>query len=61
MGIEPGIVSRHRNRIMSFCCAVPPKKDSDRVISQENLHKFLNAVNEHLEKYPDYMPDYAIL
>ena len=50
-----------KNRIMSFCCAVPPKKDSDRVISQENLHKFLSAVQKHLEKYPDYMPDYAIL
>ena len=50
-----------KQRIMSFCFARPPKKDSDRIISSENLHKFLNAVHEHLEKYPDYMPDYAIL
>ncbi len=50
-----------KNRIMSFCCAAPPKKDSERIISLDDLHKFLLSVNEHLEKYPDYMPDYAIL
>ena len=43
-----------RKRIMSFCCALPP-------ISLNDLRKFLNSVHEHLEKYPDYMPDYAIL
>ncbi len=50
-----------KSRIRSFCCAAPPKKDSDRVLSREDLHKFLSAVKNHLEKYPNYMPDYAIL
>ncbi|HCM92070.1 MAG TPA: hypothetical protein DIS78_05870 [Lachnospiraceae bacterium] len=50
-----------KKRIMSFCCTLPPKKDSERIISLDDLHKFLNSVHVHLEKYPDYMPDYAIL
>ena len=50
-----------KNRIMSFCCAAPPKKDSERVISSDDLHKLLNAIHTHLELSPDYMPDYAIL
>ena len=50
-----------KNRIMSFCCSIPPKKDHERIISIDDLHKFLNAIHEHLEKYPEYMPDYAIL
>ncbi|MBO4266428.1 MAG: tyrosine-type recombinase/integrase [Lachnospiraceae bacterium] len=48
-------------RIMSFCCAVPPKKDSERIISLDDLHKFLGSVHAHLNSYPGYMPDYAIL
>ena len=47
--------------IMSFCCARPPKKDSDRIISAEDLRKFLCAIHAHLERCPGYMPDYAIL
>ncbi len=50
-----------KKRIMSFCCAVPPKKDSERTISFEDLQKFIQSVNDHLAKYPNYMPDYAIL
>lgn len=50
-----------KKRIMSFCCALPPKEDSDRIISLDDLHRFLSSIHEHLEKYPDYMPDYAIL
>ena len=50
-----------KRRIMSFCCTVSPKKDSERIISLDDLHKFLNSVHAHLEKYPAYMPDYAIL
>ena len=50
-----------KNRIMSFCCALPPKKDCERIIPLDDLHRFLTAVHEHLGKYPGYMPDYAIL
>lgn len=50
-----------KDRIMSFCCAVPTKKDSERIIPFDDLQKFIQSVNEHLAKYPDYTPDYAIL
>ena len=49
-----------RALLLATCTFVPPKADSDRVLSLEELTKLIEAVWAHEKKHPTYMPDYAI-
>ena len=49
-----------RALLLAACTFVPPKADSDRVLSLEELTKLQDAVWAHEAKHPSYMADYAI-
>lgn len=49
-----------RSLILSVCTFVPPKSDSDRVLSKSEWLKLWKQVLYMQDKYPDYMPNYAI-
>ncbi len=49
-----------RSLILSVCTFVQPKDDSDRVLNRTELVQLREQVLYMQQKYPDYMPNYAI-
>ena len=49
-----------RSLILSVCTFVPPKDDSDRVLTRTEFIELREHVLSMQDKYPDYMPNYAI-
>lgn len=49
-----------KNLLLSLCTFVPPKSDSDRILTVDEMTKLQEATRRHEAEYPLYMPDYAI-
>lgn len=46
--------------LLSLCVYTPPKNDSDRILTVDEMSKLQEATKKHEAEYPLYMPDYAI-
>lgn len=46
--------------LLSMCVYTPPKSDSDRILTVDEMSKLQSATQKHAAEYPPYMPDYAI-
>lgn len=46
--------------LLSMCVFTPPKSDSDRILTIDEMSELRKATLKHEEEYPLYMPDYAI-
>lgn len=46
--------------LLSLCVYTPPKNDSDRILTVDEMSKLQEASKKHEAEYPLYMPDYAI-
>lgn len=46
--------------LLSLCAFTPPKADSDRILTVQEMSQLREATLKHEEEYPLYMPDYAI-
>lgn len=46
--------------LLSMCVYTPPKSDSDRILTVDEMSKLQAATQKHEAEYPFYMPDYAI-
>ena len=46
--------------LLSTCRFTPPKKDEDRILTKMEMTNQRESVSQHEQKYPYYMPDYAI-
>ncbi len=46
--------------LLSMCVYTPPKNDSDRILTVDEMSKLQAATQKHEAEYPLYMPDYAI-
>lgn len=46
--------------LLSMCVFTPPKNDSDRILTMDEMSELRKATIKHEEEYPLYMPDYAI-
>ena len=49
-----------KDRLLANCTLPPEKPDEDVALTTDEFRKLLKAVKIHEEKYPSYMPDYAI-
>ena len=46
--------------LLSFCRFTPKKADAERILTQKEMCLLKNAILEHEQSHPLYMPDYAI-
>lgn len=47
--------------VFPACTAVPVRHDADMILSPAQVEQFTTAVEKHLTKHPDYLPDLMIL
>lgn len=50
-----------KDKVLSFVTLTPPKSDSERVLTKSEVNALLASVYAHKQKYPTYLPDYAII
>lgn len=46
--------------VLSFVTILPPKNDSERVLTKSEVNALYKAIRSHEERHPTYMPSYAI-
>ena len=49
-----------KDRLLANCTLPPEKPDEDLAMTTDEFRELLKAVKKHEEKYPSYMPDYAV-